>query len=169
MTRAPTTCARQHRSSASPWAGMPSSKPFERVEQVDADEHATGRDHEDVPHRVVLLLVELSGLTERNQDAGLVGPHPDREQPQRVVPFDELRADDAGVRPEGLLDELADRGGLERHVVVEEAEEPRAFDELQRLVRGRSEPRVGVEPADVGPGKPGGDRCSHVACRCPRR
>ena len=48
----------------------------ERVEQVDADEHATGRDHEDVPHRVVLLLVELSGLTERDEDACLVGPHP---------------------------------------------------------------------------------------------
>ena len=102
------------------------------------------------------------GSTERHEDAGLVGPHPHREQPQRVVPLDELRADDAGVRPEGLLDELANRGGLERHVVVEEAEEPRALDELQRLVRGRSEPRVGVEPADVGPGKPGGDRCGHV-------
>ena len=77
-------------------------------------------------------------------------PIPTDEQPPRVVPLDELRADDAGVRPEGLLDELANRGGLERHVVVEEAEEPRALDELQRLVRGRAEPRVGVEPADVG-------------------
>ncbi len=112
----------------------------QRVEQVDADEHAAGRDHEHVADRVVLLLVELTGLDQRHDDAGLVGPHADREEPARVVPLDELRADDAGVRPERLLDELTDRGGLERDVVVEEAEEACPFDELQRLVRrpGRS-------------------------------
>ncbi len=75
---------------------------------------------------------------------------PDREEAAGVVPLDQLRPDDAGVRPERLFDELADRRRLERHVVVEEAEEAGALDQPQRLVRGRAEARVGLEPADIG-------------------
>ena len=129
----------------------------ERVEQVDPDEHACAGHHEDIPHSVVLLLVELAPLDEGDLHAGLVDPHPDREQAARVVPFHELRAEDAGVGPVGLLDEEPDRRRLERDVVVHEAEEAGALDEVERLVGGGSVPGVVVESADVGVGKLGGD------------
>ena len=129
----------------------------ERVEQVDAHEQAGLGDHEHVAHRVVLLLVELPGLDQRHEHPGLVRTHAHGEQTEGVVPFDELRADDAGVRAEGLLDELADGRWLERDIVVEEAEEPRSLDEPQRLVGRRAEPGPLLEPAHICRGQMGGN------------
>ena len=58
-------------------------------------------------------------------------------QDARVVPRDELRADDAGVRSIQLLDQQADRAGIEGDVVVQEAEEAVvALDQAQHLVGG---------------------------------
>ena len=132
-------------------------EPVERVEQVDPDEHAGAGDHEDVADGVVLLLVELTPLDEGDLHARLVHPHPDREQAAGVVPFHELRAEDAGVGPVRLLHEEADGRRLEGDVVVHEAEEAGALDEVEGLVGGGSVPGVVVEPADVGVGELGGD------------
>ena len=105
-----------------------------------------GRHAEDVAHGVVLLLVELARLDRvETTTPHSVDTHADVLQDRRVVPVDELRADDAGVRPERLLDQLRGPSRVERHVVVQEAEEARALDELQRLVGRRPEPRVVVE------------------------
>ena len=80
--------------------------------------------------RVVLLLVELAGLDGGAGSPNLSTPTPALQQAGRVVPLDELRADDAGVRAVRLLDQQADRVGLERDVVVQEAEEAGALDQL---------------------------------------
>ena len=66
----------------------------------------------------MLLLIELAALGDGGEHAGLVDVHADLEQAVGVVPVDELGADDAGVRPERLLDEGADGVGLEGDVVV---------------------------------------------------
>ena len=73
-----------------------------------------------------------------------------------VVPGDELRPDEAGVRAVQLLDEQADGVGLEGDVVVAEAEEAAvALDESQHLVGRRAEAGVGAEVADEGVGQAG--------------
>ena len=51
----------------------------------------------------------------------------------------------AGVRPVGLGDQLADRRRVERDVVVEEAEEAGALDQLHGLVGRGTEARVVAE------------------------
>ena len=54
----------------------------------------------------------------------------------------QLRADDARVRPVDLFDQQPDRGRVQRHVVVQEAEEPVvALDQAQHLVRRRRRSR----------------------------
>src|SRR5262249_18031125 len=65
---------------------------------------------------------------------------PDLEQHVRLVGVDQLRADDARVRPERLLEQVPDRSGIELHVVVADQEKVRVPDHGQRLVRGASEP-----------------------------
>ena len=85
-------------------------------------------------------------------------PRPTCCSTRRVVPRHQLRADDAGVRSVQLLDEHAHGVGVERHVVVAEAEEPAvALDQAQHLVGGRAEAGVGAELADEGVGQPGED------------
>ena len=117
----------------------------ERAEEVDADEQAGGRHAEHVTDGVVLLLVELTRLGRLERHPDPVGAQPDVLEHRRPVPVDQLRADDAGVGAVGLGHQLADRRRVEGHVVVEEAEEPGAFDQLQGLVGGRAEARVVAE------------------------
>ena len=86
----------------------------------------------------MLLLVDLAGLDERVDLAEAVDAQADVLQHARVVPVDELRPDDAGVRAVQLLDEQADGAGLEGDVVVQEAEEAVvALDEVEHLVGRR--------------------------------
>ena len=94
-------------------------EPVEGVEQVAADEEAGGGHREDVADRVVLFLVELAPLDDRRDRTRLVDREPHGEQALRRVPLDQLRADDAGVRPEGLFDQQPHGIGVRRHVTVQ--------------------------------------------------
>ena len=107
--------------------------------------HADGRTNTS-RDGVVLLLVELARLDDRVDLAEAVEAEADVLQHAGVVPRHELRPDDAGVRAVQLLDQRADRVGLEGDVVVADAEEPVvALDEAQHLVGGRAEAGVGAE------------------------
>ena len=128
----------------------------EGVEQVAADEQTGGGHREDVAHGIVLLLVELAPLDDRRDRARLVDVEPDREQALGRVPLDELRADDAGVRAERLLDEQAHGVGVRRHVAVQDREVGGALDRAEHLVGGRGEARVLGQPAHVGTRQRGG-------------
>ena len=163
MTRAPTTCARQHRSSASPWAGMPSSKPLS------------------ASNRSTRTSMQPDGTMKTSRTASCCSwsSSPGSQSGTRTpalsapIPTESSRSGSSHSTSFGPTMPAFDRkasstswrtvAGSSATSSWRKKKKPRAFDELQRLVRGRSEPRVGVEPADVGPGKPGGDRCSHVA------
>ena len=133
------------------------------AEQVGAHEQARRGHEEHVAHGVVLLLVELTRIDERGGRAELVGGVADLEDVLGRLPVDELRPDDAGVRAVGLLHQLADGVGIERHVVVEQAEEPRALHEPQGLVGCRAEAARVAERAHEGPRDPVGDAFGQVA------
>ena len=138
-------------------------------EQVGAHQGARARHREHVADRVVLRLVELAPLDERHAVPGVVHALTDLEQPLRVVPVDELRPDDGGVGPEGLLDEDPHDVGLRGDVVVAEQVEGRPVDDLDHLVGGGSEARVLLEAAHERAGR---RRCPPVASparRCWRR
>ena len=120
----------------------------ERHEEVGADEREATRHREHVAHGVVLLLVELAPLDQRRGRPGLVNGHSHLEQVERVVPRHQLRADDARVGSEGLLDEQAHRVGLGRDVVVAEQEERRPLHHRQRVVGGRAKAGVLVQAPD---------------------
>ena len=137
----------------------------ELVEEVGADEHDRVRDEEDVAHGVVLFLVDLAGLDARERDAVVVDRHPDLEQHLGVVVVDELGPDDAGVRAVRLLDHHADRIRLEHDIVVAEEQEGRALHERHRVVRGRREADVRVQPAHEGPRHRGRDPRRRVVGR----
>jgi hypothetical protein len=117
------------------------------VEQVGAHEHGGVRHVEDVTNAVVLLLVELAGL-----DPGVWVPEPvdaapDLQQHLGVVGVHDLRADDACVRAERLLEHEAHRPRMEDDVVVADQQEGGIPDRVQRLVGRRREPRV-RDPVD---------------------
>ena len=136
----------------------------ERAEQVGTNEQARRGEGEHVAHRVVLLLVGLTGLDDRVDLAEAVDRQADVLQHDGLVPVDELRPDDAGVRAVELLDEQTDRVRLECHVVVEEAEEAViALDEPHHLVGGRAVPAVGLHGTDEGVRQCGSDLRGEVA------
>ena len=126
----------------------------ERAEQVGPREQARRREDEDVADGVVLLLVVLARLGDRVDLAEAVEAEADVLEHAGVVPGDQLRPDEAGVGPVQLLDEHADRVGLEGDVVVAEAEEPAVtLDEAQHLVGRGAEAGVGAQVADEGVGQ----------------
>ena len=90
----------------------------DRPEQVGAHHQACRRQGEDVADRVVLLLVDLALFDERVRLAEAVDADPDVLQHTGVVPRDQLRADDAGVRSVQLFDEQTNGAGIEGNVVV---------------------------------------------------
>jgi hypothetical protein len=128
-------------------------EPAEGVEQVGPHQQAGARDGQHLAHGVVLGLVQLAPVHEGGGHAQAVGRQPDAEQPVAVVPGHELRADDAGVGAERLLDEVAHGVAVEGDVVVEEQQEVGALDRAEGLVGGRRVPRVRVQAADVGAGQ----------------
>ena len=121
---------------------------LELAEEIAADEHAAAGRNEDVAHRVVLPVVDLAGDDAVHHGACLVAAHPDVEQDAGVVPIDELRGDDAGIGAERFLDQLVDRVGVERHVVVAEQEERCPLDHAEHLVRGGGVPGPAGQLAD---------------------
>ena len=128
--------------------------------QVGPDQHAAARGHEDLPHTVVLAVVDLGALDPVDDRPGLVGVHPDVQQDERVVPAHHLRGHDPGVGPERLLDHEPHCVGVGRAVVVADQVERRPLDDAQHLVGGDPEGEWLIEPADEGvrehPGDPRG-------------
>ena len=119
-------------------------------EQVGPHEQAGAGAGEHVAHAVVLFLVQLARLDQGRLGRQLVHAGADRQQPLRTLPLDQLRADDAGVRPERFLHHHPHRVGREGDVVVAEHEVRRALHDRQHVVGRRREP-----PAPF--------RCPHVS------
>ena len=83
----------------------------DRPEQIGANHEACRRKCEHVADRVVLLLVDLTLFHEGVDLAEPVDAEADVLQHAGVVPRDQLRPDDPGVRSIQLLDEQANRPG----------------------------------------------------------
>ena len=136
----------------------------ERAEQVRPGEQRGARQREDVAHRIVLLLIELADLGHGSELAELVCIGADAVDAVRRVPLHELRADDAAVRANRLLDQQPHRARLERDVVVHQQEEPtRAGHEPQHLVRSATERRSWLARAHERLGQHAGDSCRQLA------
>ncbi len=126
----------------------PLVEPPDLREHVAADQRASARNGEDITHVVVLFLIELVTLDERDAVPRLVDAFTELEDAARPVPPHQLRSDDAGVGPVGLLDQHADRVRVERHVIVAEEVERGAVDDVEDLVGGRTEAGVGLDAAN---------------------
>ena len=121
-------------------------EPAERPEQIGAHEEARRRQHEHVAHRVVLLLVVLSGLDDGVDLTEAVETEADVLQQAWLVPVGQLGADDPGVGAEQFGDHRSDRVGSRSNVVVTHEEEAVvALDQAEHFVDGRSESVVGGE------------------------
>ena len=152
--------ARQHRSRSSAPGNVRRVEATQLGEEVGAYQHDGARHEEDVAHRVVLLLVELTRLDPRMRHAEPVDRKTDLEQNLGPVVVHELRPEDRGVRPVALLDQEPDRRRVEDDVVVAEQEEGRALDDLEHVVRDRRESLLLAEATHErsghGTGHPGG-------------
>ena len=143
---------------------------LEHVEQVGSHQHRGARHVEDVPHRVVLLLVELARLDPGVRAAEPVDVASDVEEHLGILGGHQLRADDRRVRPVRLLDEDTHRVGGEHDVVVAAQEEGGTGHDVQRLVGRATETGVRPQPAvHVGVGEHRGDACGRVDHRSRRR
>ena len=127
-------------------------EPAEGAEQIGTHQQACRWEGEDVTNGIVLFLIGLTRVDERIDLAEPVDRIANVLQHVGIVPFDQLRPDDPGVRAIHLLDEQADRVGLERHVIVQEAEEAVvAIDQAEDLVRRAPESIATVDRAYEGP------------------
>ncbi len=117
-------------------------------EQVASDQCASARDSEDVAYRVVLFLVELIALDERDAVAALVDALAELQDVAGPVPSHQLRSDHRCVGPVGLLDQNPHGGRVEPHVVVAEEVERGALYDVENLVGGGAEARVRLDAAN---------------------
>ena len=143
-------CARQHRSTSSPWKLIAASNPPRaRNRSARTSKHADGT----AKTSVTASCCSWSTSPTSTRPAGLTEPvdvESDVLQDPRVVPGDDLRPDDAGVGAVQLLDHQTDGVGTEGDIVVTEAEEAVvAVDELRHDVGGWAESRVGPDVLDV--------------------
>ncbi len=121
------------------------------AEQISASEKAGGGHREDVAHGIVLLLVELTWLDDRVDLTEAVHAEADVLELTRVVPVDQLRADNARVAAVELLHQDSDGARFESDVVVEEAEEAiLALDQVEYLVCRGAETGVPIDGAHEG-------------------
>ena len=125
-------------------------EPTQLGEEVGPHQRAPARRQEDVEDRVVLAVIDLTGLDAVDHRAALVHPHPDMEQSPGVGEVHHLGSDHAGVGAEGLLHHQMDGIRVGGHVVVAEQEMRCTLDHGQHLVGRRRKPLVGVEPAHIG-------------------
>jgi|TARA_R110002110_G_scaffold113366_1_gene281543 hypothetical protein len=119
------------------------------TKQVSPDQHERRWQREHVAHSIVLFLVNFAGVDSEIDLTKSVETEPDRLQQSRVVPFDELRTDNASVRTVDLFDEGADRVGFRSNIVVAQKEEPVVtFDEPQHFVSSGTKPRILSDASD---------------------
>ena len=136
----------------------------DRAEQVGAHQQARRRHGERVADRVVLLLIDLARLDDGVDLAEAVDAEPHVLQHRWVGPRDQLGADDARIRAVQLLHQQPNRSRVERHIVVQEAEEPVvAFHQAQHLVGCRSETGIALHGAHECVGNPLADAFGRVA------
>ncbi|MEZ5266649.1 MAG: hypothetical protein R2755_33750 [Acidimicrobiales bacterium] len=135
----------------------------EGPQQVGPDEEAGARHVEHVADAVVLLLVELVALTERERGTEAVGAHADGEERLGLIPAHELGADDAGVGAVGLLHQQAHGVGGQGHVVVAEQEERGTLDHRQGVVDRGAGAGVALEAAHIRLRSDLGDAMGRVA------
>ena len=127
----------------------------QRAEQVGPHEQGPAAHVEDVADGVVLLLVQLAGLGRRGHGSGLVDGPAHRTDAPRVVPVQELGAQDPTVGAEGLLHQVADGVGGQGHVVVAQEEERRPLHRVEHPVGRRAVPGVGALAGHPGLGQDG--------------
>jgi hypothetical protein len=128
-------------------------EPVERLEEVGPDEGARAGDGEHLADGVVLLLVQLAPLAERQQHARTVDAEPDLQERAGIVPGHELGPEDAGVGPERLLDEGPHHTRIERHVVVAQQVERGVLGLRETGVHGLAIAEPAIEPLDPGLGQ----------------
>ncbi|CAB4323068.1 unannotated protein [freshwater metagenome] len=129
----------------------------QRFEEVGPNQSDRALHVEHVTHRIELLLVEITALHIRGRLSVPIGTHAHRKQSGWVGPFNDLGADDAGVRSIGLLDKYADDTRFESDIVVTQQEERCALNRDEGLVGGGGEPRIGIEPPQMRCGQNSGN------------
>ena len=133
-------------------------EPTDLTKQVSPDQHERRWQREHVAHSIVLFLVDFAGVDTEIDLTKTVKTEPDGLQRARVVPFDELRTDNASVRTVDLFDEDADCVGFRGNIVVAQQEEPVVtFDKPQHFVCGRTKPGASAEASNKGIRNPHAD------------
>ena len=99
------------------------------LDQLPRDKQRGARRVENLLDLLVLALIDLSAFDARNDASVSVGGLAEILEPQRVIPFEQLRADDAGSRRLHRPHHRLHSTGPQGSIVVEDQE------------------RVGVEPA----------------------
>jgi hypothetical protein len=135
------------------------SRPLPRLAR---DQHDGGGHEQDLEHPVVLALVQLALLQGGVRVAEPVGRAPHLPEHPRLVPVDDLGADDAhafhGLDAFGGLEEAFDGIGRERRVVVHQ-------QEVVGGLGGRELGRGGKRPRDARFSPRATTRASPSACR----
>ncbi len=112
----------------------------------------------------MLLLIDLAFLDERVDLAEAVDTEADVLQDTRIVPGHQLGPDDPGVRSVQLLDEQPNGARIQRHIVVEEAEEAVVtLDQTKHLVGDGSVAEGVADSANEGIRNPVANSVRHVA------
>ncbi len=137
-------------------------EPPELVEQVGPHQRGPAGGDEDVPHGIVLTVVDLVGVDPLHHRTGLVHGHAHVDQALGVVPADHLGRHHPGVGPERLFDQQVDGVREQGDVVVAQQVVGRPVDHGAHLVDGGAEATVLLEPTHVGGGEDGGHPRGYV-------
>jgi hypothetical protein len=124
------------------------------VEQVRSHEDAGGGHHENVDHRIVLLLVHFMGLDSTVDLPESIALESHADQAAWIVPLDEFGSHDSRVRTKCLFDHDTDCVGSECHLVGQEEEIPvSSLHQLEDRIDSLPEPWISGYLAKVCPGK----------------
>ena len=131
-------------------------------EEVRPNEQAGTGQHENVAHRIVLLLVDLVFLDRTVELSEAIRVESDHLQPTNVIPLHDLRADQARVRAVQLFDHQAHGVGIESHIVVQEQKEAAvALNQSGHRIGHRGETGVRADVAHMGRHRAGLDQAVH--------
>ena len=121
------------------------------TKHVVAHQQASRRKSKNISHRVVLLLITLARVDYIHELTGAVTVEPDMLQHIGRIPLHQLRPHHCCVGTERLIDQCRDRIGTQRHVVVQNEEEPlTAIHEREGLVDNGAKARVALHRSHEG-------------------
>ncbi len=123
------------------------------LEQISPHQAASAGGQEDVPHGVVLTVVDLMGMDTIDHRSALVHAHPDVDEALRVLPGDFLGRNDPRIGSECLFHHQVDGIGIESHIVVAEQVVIGAVHHGGHLVDRGPETTIVLKPADIGGGQ----------------